>query len=66
MSKLGTHRLMTVKGARPPASVMWRGHDIEQELRRLRVQYQSDPGDDDLKQRIAALEAELQDARGAR
>ena len=55
-------RLRTVKGKRPPASVMWRGHDIEQELRRLRVQYQNDPGDDDL---IAALEAELRDARGA-
>jgi len=63
MRKMGTHRLMTVKGARP-ASVMWRGHNIEQELRRLRVQYQSDA--DDLKQRIAALESELHDARGAR
>lgn len=55
-------RLLTVKGKRPPASVMWRGHALEAELRRLRVQYQNDPGDDDL---IAALEAELRDARGA-
>ena len=32
---------------------------LEQELRRLRVQSWADPSDTDLRERIAALEAEL-------
>ena len=40
---------------------------LAEELRRLKVQHWSDPGDTDLRERIAVLEAELAafDARGA-